>query len=248
MSKDFSKSILVTGGGSGIGRAIAERFLNEGYGAILVGRRKEPLEEVTRQFQGRAIAMTCDLTSSNDIAKLATALGNSEHGKALTVLVNNAGIYWRRAFKDSSAADWQSMFETNFFGAVRLTQALLPLIEKNKGAIINVASTLGNRPVAGTSAYSASKAAMINWTQSLALELAPAGVRVNTVSPGIVDTPIHDFHKDSPEKKRGLDGLQPLGRLGKPEDIAHAAWSLAGPGSEWITGSCLTVDGGISLA
>jgi NAD(P)-dependent dehydrogenase (short-subunit alcohol dehydrogenase family) len=99
-----------------------------------------------------------------------------------------------------------------------------------------------------TSAYSASKAAMNSLTQTLALELAPQGVRVNSVCPGIVDTPIHSFHFSGEKEKLGLGKLQPLGRIGQPEDIAHAVWSLVGPGSEWITGSILTVDGGISLA
>jgi NAD(P)-dependent dehydrogenase (short-subunit alcohol dehydrogenase family) len=130
---------------------------------------------------------------------------------------------------------------------VRLTHALLTHLEKNRGVVINVSSNLGLRPIPRTSAYSASKAAMINWTQSLAIELGPTGVRANCVCPGIIDTPIQAFHGQSAEQKAALGNLQPIGRIGVPDDVAYAIWSLCGPGSEWMTGSVLTVDGGISL-
>lgn len=240
-------TVLVTGAGTGIGRAVAERFLREGYHVVAVGRRAGPIAELERAHAGRVRAIVCDVAKPDDVKKLGAYLkSDATFGASLSALVNNAGTYERRAFHETSDADWTSTFEVNLFGAVRLTREVLPLLEKNRGVVVNVSSTLGLRPIPQTSVYSASKAAMINWTQALAIETGPNRVRVNCVCPGIVDTPIHPFHA-KPEAQKALESLQPLGRIGKPEDVAHAVWSLAAPGSEWITGAVLAVDGGINL-
>lgn len=240
-------TVLVTGAGTGIGRAIAENFLREGFDVVAIGRRPEPLRELEKMNSGKIRAIPCDISKTDDVKKLGAFLASdSNFGAKLSVLVNNAGVYERRAFADTNDHDWSETFEINLFGAVRLTREVLPLLVKNQGAVVNVSSTLGVKPVSHTSVYSASKAAMINWTQALAIEVGPQKVRVNCVCPGIVDTPIHPFHA-KPEQLKALESLQPLGRVGKPSDVAHAVWSLAGPGSEWITGAVLTVDGGISL-
>lgn len=248
----FPPSVLITGGATGIGRATAIRFINEGWNVILIGRRLAPLQEMERLHPGRILTATCDITRASDVETLLQSLSKGiAFGERLSALVNCAGIYERKSFKETSDEVWTTMFETHILGAVRITRGVLGLLEKNKGVIVNVSSTLGLRPVPQTSAYSAMKAAMVNWTQALALEVAPQGVRANCVCPGIVDTPIHDFHSQSPEEKSktlgSLANLQPLGRVGRPEDVAHAIWSLCGPGSEWMTGSVLTVDGGINL-
>ncbi len=238
---------LVTGAGTGIGRAVAERFLSEGFEVVAVGRRPDLLRELEKAHPGKVRAVQCDIAEADDVRKLGAFLkSDSSFGANLSVIVNNAGKFERRSFAETNDLEWSSTFETNLFGAVRVTRELLPLVIKNRGVIINVSSTLGLKPVAATSVYSASKAAMINWTQSMALELGAQAVRVNCVCPGIVDTPIHSFH-GKPEEQLKLASLQPLGRIGRPSDVAHAVWSLAGPGSEWITGSVLSVDGGIGL-
>jgi NAD(P)-dependent dehydrogenase (short-subunit alcohol dehydrogenase family) len=244
-----SPTVLVSGGGSGIGRATALRFLSEGWQVVIIGRRMEPLQEFARQSPDRILPFVCDLTKSQDVDKLSTELRKrAGFSESLKAIVNNAGIFERRSIRDTDDALWMRIFETNLLGSVRLTRAFLAEIEKNQGVIVNVSSTLGLRPVAQTSAYSALKAAMINWTQCLALEISPAGARANCVCPGIVDTPIHSFHSQSESEKLSLNSLQPLGRLGRPEDVAHAIWSLSAPGSEWMTGSILNVDGGIYLS
>lgn len=241
---------LVTGAGSGIGRAIAVRFLKEGWRVIAVGRSLASLESLRDSHaENSVLPVVCDLTKLQDIESLAQSLlvGGAHHntfGNALTALINNAGIYTRESFRNQTEEVWRSMLETNLIGPVRITHKLLPLIEKNRGVILNISSTLGVRPVAETGAYSASKAALNNWTETLALELAPVGVRVNSVCPGIIDTPLHSF---GPSDRVKLGPMQPLGRVGTPEDVAHAAWSLCGPGSEWTTGAILQVDGGIHL-
>lgn len=240
-------TILVTGAGTGIGRAIAERFLAEGFDVVAIGRRPEPLRELEKKNPAKIRAVPCDISKPDEVKKLGAFLASdATFGAKLTVLVNNAGVYERGAFTETNDHDWASTFETNLFGAVRLTREMLPLLVKNRGVVINVSSTLGVKPVSHTSVYSASKAAMINWTQALAIECGAQKVRANCICPGIVDTPIHPFHA-KPEQQKALESLQPLGRIGKPEDVAHAVWSLAGPGSEWITGAVLSVDGGISL-
>jgi NAD(P)-dependent dehydrogenase (short-subunit alcohol dehydrogenase family) len=240
-------TILVTGAGTGIGRAIAEKFLREGFNVVAVGRRPDPLRELERSNPSKVRAIQCDISKSDDVQKLVSHLkSDATFGATLSVLVNNAGTYERKAFTEAGDTDWASTFETNLFGAVRLTREAMPLLVKNAGVVVNVSSTLGLRPVSHTSVYSASKAAMINWSQSLAIECGSQRVRVNCVCPGIIDTPIHPFHA-KPEAQKPLANLQPLGRIGKPEDVAHAVWSLASPGSEWITGAVLTVDGGINL-
>jgi len=242
-------TVLITGAGSGIGRSVAERFLKEGYRVVAVGRRIGLLNDLKNNAPvGRVLVLAADLTKRSDIDSIAGALqSNAEFGGGLSVLVNNAGIFTRASFRDSDDGVWTNIFQTNLLGPVRLTRALLPLLEKNRGVVVNIASTLGLRSIAGTSAYSALKAAMINWTETLALEEASLGVRVNCICPGIVDTPIQDFHWQPNAEKIKLGSLQPLGRIGRPEDIAHAVWSVAGPGSEWMTGSVLKIDGGINL-
>lgn len=240
-------SVLITGAGTGIGRAIAEKFLGEGYDVIAVGRRPDPLREFERTNPAKVRAIPCDVAKADDVAKLGAFLkSDPTFGASLTILVNNAAAYEPRVFSETTDVEWEATFATNLFGAVRLTREALPLLTNNKGVVVNVSSTLGLRPTAKTSVYSASKAAMNSWTQSLAIELGGAGVRVNAVCPGIVDTPIHSFH-GKPDEIAKLAGLQPLGRIGRPTDVAHAVWSLAGPGSEWITGALLPVDGGIGL-
>jgi NAD(P)-dependent dehydrogenase (short-subunit alcohol dehydrogenase family) len=167
-------------------------------------------------------------------------------------LINNAGIFAAHSVDDLDMRIWQSHFQVNFFAAVTLTNHLVPLLKAQKGSsIVNVSSTLGLKSTAETSAYSASKAAMISWTQSLALGLAPFHIRANVVCPGIVETPIHGFAQ-MPEHERErrvqqLDTAQPLGRVGQPEDIAKALYFLASDDSAWTTGACLSVDGGINI-
>ncbi len=245
------KSVIVTGAGSGIGKATAERFLKEGWAVIALGRRIEPLKKL--QTTERCLAYSCDLTDPEQVTKFAADLSTMPaHSpfapQNLRALINNAGIFTRQSFLETDEQKWQEQFAANFFAPVRLTKAVLPFISQG-GSIVNVSSTLGLKPVAGTAAYSAAKAALINWTQTLALEMAPLLIRVNCVCPGIVDTPIHAFHeaKDKQEILDSLKNLQPLGRVGKPEEVAHSIYHFCAPGSEWMTGSILAVDGGINL-
>lgn len=244
------RTALITGAGTGIGRAIAERFLHEGYRIVAVGRRPDPLSKLKNQSPpDRVLTIPADLTQAADVSTVVQTLQNSPaFGSTLSVLVNNAGVFARAPFKETDDSVWINLFQTNLLGPVRLTRGLLPLLEKNRGVIVNVSSTLALKPIIDTSAYSALKAAMVNWTETLALELASSGVRVNCVCPGIIDTPIHDFHWQPNAEKVKLGSLQPLGRIGQPEDVAAAVWAVSAPGAtDWMTGSILKIDGGINL-
>lgn len=236
------KAVIITGAGSGIGKAAALRFSDKGYFVYLLGRNKERLEDVAIQCRNGARRYGVDLNDELQIKKTTDDILSHKDTRPVA-LVNNAGIFSRHDFEMDGLEHWKTQFTTNLFAAVSLTQKILPFFkQQRKGSIINVASTLGLRPVAQTSAYSASKAAMINWTQSLALETANFGIRVNCVAPGIVETPIHgnaDFNK--------MAGYQPLGRVGHPTEIAKAIEFLASDESSWTTGATLAVDGGISL-
>lgn len=240
---------LITGAGSGIGLAAAQKFLAEGWNVIAIGRRKTPLDVLLKQHGSlRVFPFACDLINADEVTNFAKVLSSDlDFGNSLSAVINNAGVFERGSFKESSDSLWETMFNTNLLGSVRLTRAVLPLLEKNSGAIVNISSTLGLRPVSGTGAYSALKAAMINWTECLAIELSAAGIRANCICPGIIDTPIHNFQIQTQQEREKLNHLQPLNRIGRPEDVAYVIWSLCAPGSEWITGTTVKVDGGIHL-
>ena len=148
-------------------------------------------------------------------------------------------------FEQTNLDHWNQCFQVHIIGPAHLTIYLIDLIKRDSASIVNVSSNLGIKPIINTSAYSASKAAMLNWTQSLALELAPWKVRVNAVAPGIVQTPIHG--QWSPEMLEQMNNLQPLKRVATPEEIAKSIYFLASDDSSWTTGTTLVVDGGISL-
>lgn len=235
------KSAIITGAGSGIGKATALRFAKEGYHVFLLGRDIQKLQE-TQKLCAHGTVLATDLTQSSEAQKAVQSILSSGH--QVEVLVNNAGTFVYKPFDQTTEDDWMGQFSIHILAAQRLTQGLWNHFVKNKkGSVINVSSTLGVRPSANTGAYSSMKAAQINWTQSLALEGAPHNIRVNAVSPGIVDTPIHT--RDAIAQ---MHGAQPLGRVGKPEEIAEAIYFLASEKSAWTTGANLHVDGGINLA
>ncbi len=247
----MKKAIVITGAGSGIGAATASEFAKAGYFVFLLGRRREALEKVLSSLSGQGKAIPCDLKDPQGVKKTVQEIFNQADVQ-VTTLVNNAGIFARKDFQDASDELWMDQFNTNLFGAVRITREVFPYFKKFKhGSVVNVSSTLGISPAAGMSAYSASKAAMINWTETLALEGGPLGIRCNCVCPGIVDTPIHAFHslekKEKEDSLAQLQGLQPLQRIGTPAEVARAIFFLGDETSSWTTGAVLSVDGGINL-
>jgi len=245
------KAVLVTGASSGIGAATAIAFSRQGYFVYLMGRNKERLQEVAIQCRGGASIMSCDLTDTTAVNKrLDEILSTKIH--RIETLVNNAGIFERHTTEEGSDEIWRRQFEVNLLAPIHITRAFFPYFKNQGGGnIVNVSSTLGLKPQGPTSAYSAVKAAMINWTSSLALEGGAFGIRANCVCPGLVDTPIHHFHSlQGDAKEQALEkmkSLQPLGRIGTPEDVAKAIYFLGSEQASWVTGSVLSVDGGINL-
>ncbi len=247
----MKKAAVITGASSGIGAATAQEFSKNGYFVYLMGRDKTRLEEVALRCPAGASLMSCDMTDTKALQKrLDEMLSNKAH--RIEILVNNAGIFAQHSTEDGSDDVWMKQIEMNLMVPVRMVRAFFPYFKRlGGGSIINVSSTLGMRPSASTSAYSATKAALNNWTQSLALEGGPFGIRANAVCPGLVDTPIHGFHSlPAAEKAAAIDkmkNLQPLGRIGTPDDIAKTVYFYGSELSSWTTGAIAAVDGGINL-
>lgn len=245
-------SVIITGSTSGIGYETALLFLKNGYHTHLLGRDIEKLNELKKQFPLLVRIYSCDLTSSLSIQETAQKIILSE-GPPATLLINCAGIFERhKNDEDHLEQIWNRQYQVNVLAPVLLVKNFLSYWKtQGNASVVNVSSTLGLRPSYQVSAYSAMKAALIHWTQALALEEGSWGLRANCVAPGIVDTPIHDFHQLPLEEKnktlQNLGKLQPLGRIGQPEEIARSLFFLAGPDSGWTTGAVLSVDGGINL-
>ena len=240
---------LVTGGGTGIGRAIAEAFAFAGAKLVLTGRREDPLRRAVEEIgPANARAVTGDVTVSEDRQRMLAA-AESTFGR-LDILVNNAGAVARMgALVETTEEDWRKTLEVNFLAPILLSKEALRLLRVRKGSILNISTGASLNPVRNFGAYGAAKAGLNHASQVLALEAAP-DVRVNVICPGGVDTPIFEtfMGKDrAPELVNMYAEITPLGRIGQPRDIANAALFLASDAAEFITGAILTVDGGLNL-
>lgn len=246
----MKKIAIITGSSSGIGRQIAIDLSTQDYECILLGRDQKKLNE-TQSLCKDSTYFILNLQDPKSIEVTAEKIlqqFSSTHDQHI-VLVNNAGIVERSSFLETSQDSWHLQFQTNLFGPVQLTKKLIPLLARQKSArIINISSNLGLKPIALTSAYSASKAAMNSWTQSLALELAPSNILVSAVCPGIIETPLQSFYQTQDQDLRStINALQPLGRIGQPKDVSQLVQFLAHPDNSWITGALIPIDGGILL-
>ncbi len=252
-----TRRVLVTGGGSGIGRAVAERIAADGGEVVVVGRRAERLEAVRDAWPGRIHALPCDLADEAQRQGLLERARDRLGG--LDGVVHSAGNVVHQPPGGIDEAALRSQLELNLVAPLRLGEEALRVLESG-GGVVFVASTLAFRPVRTSAAYSAAKAGLVAAMASLALEGAARGVRFNAVAPGLVDTEmIHELRLDPGEtmptgveyeerlgaQLEALRGLHPLGRLGKAEDVAAAVVHLLG--ASWSTGTTLTIDGGLLL-
>jgi len=246
------KVAIVTGGGTGIGKSIAELFAREGARVVITGRRLEKLREVEdaiTQNGGNALAVSADITNQSDDERVIKET-LSKFGK-LDILVNNAGDFTVGTVSETPVEEWDKIFNLNVRAVFLLSRLAIPEIERTGGgSIINISSTLGEQVIPACTAYCASKAALNMMTESMAFDYAAKGIRVNTISPGVVDTPIHAARKITDEAAwaKQMAAMHPLGRLGQPIDVAAAALYLASDDASWITGANLQVDGGIHLS
>lgn len=244
----MERTAFITGGSRGIGRAVVRRLAAEGYAVgidyLQARRQAEELAEEIRAQGGRALAVQADVADREAVhaavARVEAALG------PVSLLVNNAGIARQHQFQDIEEDFWRRIFAVNVDGAFHTIQAVLPrMIHEKAGCIVNISSIWGLRGASCEAAYSATKAAVIGLTRSLAMELAPSGIRVNCVAPGVIRTDMVEVL--GRETLRALAEETPMGRLGTPEDIAGAVAFLAGESAGFITGQILTADGGFIL-
>jgi NAD(P)-dependent dehydrogenase (short-subunit alcohol dehydrogenase family) len=234
------KVALVTGASDrGIGGEIAVRLAREGAAVATISRSvPQRLLKKLGRFKHGAVHTAGDVTKSADIARaIDDCMG--EFGK-IDVVVNNAGVELARSLEKFAEAEWRHLLDINLSGAIAVSQAALPYLTSPGGVIVNIASALGLGGCPGFSIYSASKAGLIGFTQSLAWELAPKGVRVVAVAPGLVHTPMIHKHVDqlTPEIWAKIEACHPLG-MGRPDDVAAAVAFLASADARWITGITL---------
>lgn len=252
MTRLSGKAAIVTGAGTGIGRAIALLLAREGARVAAVGRRREKLEEVAqtiRRAGGEAVVTVCDVSSEPDTRQ---AVKHAEQVFGLVnVLVNNAGALRASTVESISLEDWDRVIATNLKGPFLMSRAVLPAMRRaGGGAIVNVGSILGLVAMKDRAAYCASKGGVTMLTKAMALDHAHEKIRVNCICPAIVETDlIRDLFPQSEEGLRARDGrlaTLPLGRFGRPDDVAELAVFLASEESSWVTGTAIPVDGGLS--
>ncbi len=247
---------LITGGGTGIGKGIAEAFAEAGAAVAISGRRRDVIEATAEEIRaggGDALAVAADVANEDDaqrfVEETVAAFGT------LHVLVNNAGIARGGPLCDMTPADIDAVIDIDLKGPIWMLRAALPYLRRHRAAeraaVINISSSVTRNVAPNFSVYSAAKAGVDALTRCLARDLAPDRIRVNAINPGVVETPIYATMMPEKVIGRALGSFAqqtPLGRVGRPADIARLALYLASPASAWMTGAVVPVDGGISLA
>lgn len=245
MNIDLSgKTAIVTGSTRGIGRAVAQALSDSGARVAVVGRDRERASQVASEIGNNAAGFACDVT---DTAQIATLIADVEKEfGGIDILVNNAGVTRDNLVMRLKDEDWDAVMNANLRGAFAAIRAVSRgMMKKRSGRIINMASVVGLMGNKGQANYAASKAGLIALTKSVAKELGSRGILVNAIAPGFVETEMTDAM--TPEARAALNGLIPLERLGKPEDIAATVVFLASDKASYITGQVIVVDGGMVM-
>jgi 3-oxoacyl-[acyl-carrier protein] reductase len=245
---DLQDSIaIITGASRGIGRGVARVFHRAGARLALVARTPAPLQTLADELNGTggsgdAIVIQADVALRDDVTRVVNRTVDA-FGQ-VDILVNNAGLLSPGRYTDIDPDEWSRLIDANLTGAYLLCREVAPLMEKQKsGCIINVSSISAQTGgVSGGVHYAASKAGLLGMTKTLARDLAPAGITVNAITPGVIDTNPDGMPE---ETRKTIEDLVPLGRVGEPEDIAYAALYLASPMGAYVTGATIDVNGGI---
>lgn len=251
MKKKESKVAIITGGGTGIGKAIALRFAEHNFTVFCCGRRESKLIDIASNYEN-IIPFTCDVREISSIEKFTSFVKKSVG--YVDVLINNAGYFCNGGILELNKVDLENTFKTNIEGPIWVTYNFLPLIKKSKyGRIINISSAVASTTLPNhyMLIYSISKAALIKFTEELARELAVHNICVNSISPGVIETDMGKSPDTSSEERtkefRLFDKLHPLGRCGTPEEIADLVYYISSEGASWITGIDIRIDGGLGV-
>lgn len=248
MARLTDKVTIVTGGASGIGRQACERFAAEGATVVVADRDGDGADAVAAALGGDSTGMLLDVADPQSVRQVIADV--AERFGRIDTVVNNAGTTIVGAVHDLTDEQWDTEMDVNVKSVFLMSREAWPHLLESRGSIVNTASIASHWAIPADAAYCASKAAVLMLTKCLALDGAPSGVRANCVCPGFVDTPmIQGYFADQPDAEAARDfatRMHPLGRLGHPGDIAEAMVYLASDEASWVTGTSLTVDGGLT--
>ena len=246
MGKLDGKVAVITGGSSGIGKAIAILYAKEGADVVIVSRKEEALKEVCKLNEKKISYVIGDITKDESVKKLVDYV--KKKFEKLDILVNNAGWCPVQPLKEIKISDYDKAFDLDVRALVNITIEFLPLILQAKGNIINLSTVGASHRAANLSMYLGAKGAVENFTRCWALELAKDGVRVNAIAPGAIETNIWNMTdlslEDAKKHKKSMEQHIPCGRFGTPEEVANVALFLASNEASYVTGSIYNVDGG----
>lgn len=235
------KVAIVTGGASGIGKAMCKALAGEGANVVVVDLDGQKGKEAAKEIGGKSISLQADVTSSASMNKMAEEV-DSQFGR-IDILINNVGVRITKPFLDHTDADWNTMIQTNLTGPFLCSRAVVPLMKRaGKGRIINTASIASFVGRPNRVAYVSAKAGLLGMTRAMAIDLGPMGITCNAIAPGSINSPMNASQAADAENDWGKE--TPMGRWGTAEDIANAAVFLALDESSYITGAELKVDGG----
>jgi len=242
-----NKIAIITGGASGIGFAIAKKFAANNIKTVLIGRDATRLKLACETLGELADYISCDLAKLDDLPEIVRRI-KEKHGK-IDILVNNAGLHLKKPISEVTDAEYQRIILTNQTAMFSLTREVAGIMQQQgHGVVLNISSMASQYGIPKVIAYTASKSAIEGMTRAMAVELAQYGIRVNCLAPGFIKTNMSSLALDKdPERKKKVLSRTPLGRLGKPEEVADAALFLVSQSASYITGVVLPVDGGNSI-